>query len=61
MIEESNNSCLCKELDLPFMESEVNVAVSNLNSKSAPDLDQIHYKVISSLPNEYLLTSTDFQ
>jgi len=37
MVEDFNNSYLCKELDLPFTESELNIAVSNLNSKSAPE------------------------
>jgi len=42
-----------KELDNPFTLNELNIAVSNMNLKSASSLDQIDYSVIASLPSEY--------
>jgi len=56
LAEDSHTPHLCNRLDLPFTETELNIAVSNLNSQSAPGLDQLDNKVILSLPIEYQQT-----
>jgi len=56
LVKDSYDPHLCNRLDLPFTETELNIAVSNLNFKSAPGLDQLDYKVILSLPYEYRQT-----
>jgi len=52
--EDSINTKIFKELDVPFTISELNLAIENVKLNSSPGLDQVDYFVIASLPSEYV-------
>jgi len=45
------------DLEKPFNEIQMQVAINSAKLKSAPGIDQIDFNIISSLPNEYQIYS----
>jgi len=56
LIEERDKqlSYINRDLEKPFIEVKMNSAIKSMKLKSAPGIDQIDHKVISSFPYKYL-------